>query len=126
TSPGHARAARAPGAHPRADARVGTGAADRADEPRSLPHQPGLALPRFAADEAQGLDRLGVADDGEQSPGALLLAHVGWRASAGAGAGTVGAGVSRGGLGAGVGGVKVLTRLRVRAGEHTSELQSRE
>src|SRR5690606_35646991 len=103
TPPGHARTARAQGALARADARLGAGAADRADEPRRVPREPGLALPGAAADEAQGVDPLGVAGDGEQPTRSLLHADAVGRAAARAGACGVGARVACGELGAGVG-----------------------
>src|SRR5690606_36990765 len=96
TPPGHARTARAQGALARADARLGAGAADRADEPRRVPREPGLALPGAAADEAQGVDPLGVAGDGEQPTRSLLHADAVGRAAARAGACGVGARVACG------------------------------
>src|SRR5690606_6024364 len=53
TAPGHAGDARAEGALGRPHARLGAGAADRADEPRRVPRDPGFALPGAAADEAE-------------------------------------------------------------------------
>src|SRR5690606_37896127 len=69
---GHAGAAGAANAGTRANARLGHCAADRAYVGRGFPGEPGLAVPGPAAHEAEGLDPLGVARDGEQPARALL------------------------------------------------------
>src|SRR5690606_5288369 len=123
-APGNARAARAEGAVAGADARLGAGAADRADEPGRVPGEPGLAVPGVAADEAEGVDPLGVAGDGEQPAGALLHADAGGLAAAGAGAGELGAGVGGGEPGAGLGGGVATVRRAFRALGHAEPLEA--